>query len=133
LSHGHTRSDAVSASTDDPLEQQLRALRRDYLADSMQRVTELRQGRDRLAEGERTALPELRQAFHRLAGSGGSYGYPLVSSSGREGEQLVQALIAGGRSPETADLAAIDACVDRIAAAFAEARRHLDAEGPTPT
>lgn len=123
----------MPASADDPLEQQLRALRRDYLADSAQRVTELRQGRARLAAGEHTALPDLRQAFHRLAGSGGSYGYPQVSRSSREGEQLVQALIAGGRAPAAADLDAIDACIDRIASAFDEAGGELDAGGASTT
>jgi chemotaxis protein histidine kinase CheA len=122
----------VSAKADDPLEQQLGALRREYLADSAQRVTELRQGRARLAEGERAALPDLRQAFHRLAGSGGSYGFPLVSICSREGEQLVQALIAAGKTAEAADFRALDVCIERIAAAFEEARRHLDgADGAT--
>jgi chemotaxis protein histidine kinase CheA len=120
----------VAVSGDDPLEQQLRALRREYLADSVQRVAELREGRARLPEEPRTVLPQLRQAFHRLAGSGGSYGFPAVSRSSREGEQLVQGFLSAGTTPQPADLSAIDACIERIAAAFDEARR-ADAEGST--
>ena len=133
MSPGPIASNAVSAKADDPLEQQLRALRREYLADSVERVAELRQVRARLADGERAALAEMRQSFHRLAGSGGSYGFPLVSSNSREGERLVEKLIAGGTAPETADCDALDACIDRIAAAFDEARRQLDGDGAATT
>jgi chemotaxis protein histidine kinase CheA len=122
----------VSAKADDPLEQQLRALRREYLSDSAQRVAELRQVRARLAGGEQAALAAMRQAFHRLAGSGGSYGFPLVSSNGREGERLVQTLIDAGATPGAAACDALDACIDRIVAAFEEARRQLDGEAATP-
>jgi hypothetical protein len=121
--------DTTSANPDDPFAQQLRALRLEYLTSSLQRVDELRQVRARLEEGEVAALKDLRQAFHRLAGSGGSYGFPLVSSSSREGEQLASALIGDGRLPEAADLSALDACISRIAEAFDQARRQIDAGG----
>ena len=123
----------MSAKADEPLEQQLRALRREYLADSVQRVDELRQVCTRLQDGQRAALVDLRQSFHRLAGSGGSYGFPLVSSSSREGEQLVQALIADGRAPGAADFSALDACIGRIASVFDEARRQVDSDGAATT
>jgi len=116
----------VSAKAEDPLEQQLRALRREYLSDSAERVAELRQVRARLAGGEHAALAAMRQAFHRLAGSGGSYGFPLVSSNSREGERLVQTLIDAGATPGAATCAALDACIDGVAAAFEDARRQLD-------
>jgi len=108
-------------------------LRCEYLAVSMERVAELRQVRARLADGERAALADMRQAFHRLAGSGGSYGFPLVSSSSREGERLVETLIVDGTAPAAADFDALDACVDRIAAAFDEARRLLDGDSDATT
>jgi hypothetical protein len=120
----------VSSEPNDLLAQQLRTLRREYLADSTQRVEELREIRSRLARGERDALAKFRQAFHRLAGSGGSYGFPLVSTRSREGERLAQRLEATGAAVASADLAAFDACIDGVAAAFAEALRTLDTDRP---
>ncbi len=122
----------MTAEANDPLEQQLQALRREYLADSALRVEELQGIRARLAAGEPAALAELRQGFHRLAGSGGSYGFPHVSSSAREGEQLTQGLLEGDRTPAAADLAALEACIERIGIAFEEAKRRLDG-GPAAT
>lgn len=120
----------MSAASDDPLAQQLRALRREYLSASGQRVEELRRIRGRLAAGERGALGEFRQAFHRLAGSGGSYGFPLVSARSREGERLAQRLDATGSPAAHDDLAAFDACIDGVAAAFAEAQQTFESDRP---
>ena len=105
-------------------------MRREYLADSAERVKELREIRSRLARGERGALAEFRQAFHRLAGSGGSYGFPLVTIRSREGERLAERLEAGSAPVVPADLTAFDARIDGVARAFAEALRALDADQP---
>jgi len=118
----------VSAESDDRLAQQLRALRREYLVDSTQRVDELRRLHARLAAGERAALPELRQAFHRLAGSGGSYGFPSVSTRSREGERLASRLAGADTAVAPEDLEALRASVDGVAHAFAEALSALSAE-----
>jgi len=118
----------VTAKPDDLLAQQLRALRREYLADSTQRVDELRRLYVRLSTGERTALPELRQAFHRLAGSGGSYGFPLVSTRSREGERIASRLASTETAIARPDLEALHAAVDGVAHAFAEALNALNAE-----
>jgi chemotaxis protein histidine kinase CheA len=107
--------------SEDTFAQQLQELRREYLADSPKRVAELRGLGDRLAHGDAGALAEFRQAFHRLAGSGGSYGFPLVSTRSREAEHLVQGLAAAGAELTAADLTAINACVAGIAMAFEEA------------
>ncbi len=120
----------MSGPADDPLEQQLRALRREYLAESSLRVDELRRIQARLAAGEPAALGELRQAFHRLAGSGGSYGFPRVSACSREGEHLAQGLEATGALPEATQLGSLDACVRAVADAFREARESFDLEPP---
>jgi hypothetical protein len=120
----------VSAETDDLLAQQLRALRREYLADSTQRVDELRRLYVRLAAGDRAALPELRQGFHRLAGSGGSYGFPSVSTRSREGEGLASRLAAVDAPIAPVDLESLRASVEGIALAFAEALSALDGEAP---
>ena len=120
----------MSAETDDRLAQQLRALRREYLADSTQRVDELRRLYVRLAAGDRAALPELRQGFHRLAGSGGSYGFPSVSTRSREGERLASRLAAVDAPIAPIDLESLRASVEGIALAFAEALSALDGEAP---
>jgi hypothetical protein len=118
------------AEPDDTLSQQLRALRREYLADSTKRVDELRRLYERLAAGERGVAPELRQAFHRLAGSGGSYGFPLVSARSREGEQIASRVAAEGTAVAPTELESLRACVDGVAGAFAEALKALDSESP---
>ena len=118
----------MSAEPDDLLAQQLRALRREYLADSTQRVDELRHLYVRLAAGDRAALPELRQGFHRLAGSGGSYGFPSVSTRSREGERLASRLATVDAAITPADLESLRAAVDGIALAFAEALSALNEE-----
>lgn len=118
----------MSAEPDDRLEQQLRELRDEYLADSTQRVDELRHLLARLNQGERAALPDLRQALHRLAGSGGSYGFPSVSTRSREGELLAARLGATEAAIAPADLESLRACIDGVAHAFAEARSPSETE-----
>lgn len=118
----------MSPEPDDHLAQQLRALRREYLADSTQRVEELRRLFGRVSAGERAALPDLQQAFHRLAGSGGSYGFPAVSARSRDGERLASALSGAGSPIQPADLESLRDCVEGVAGAFAEALTAIDAE-----
>lgn len=113
----------MSAGPDDALAQQLRTLRREYLTDSTQRVEELRGLYARVASGDRAALPELRQAFHRLAGSGGSYGFPQVSTRSREGEKLASLLAAEDAAVGATELESLHGCVEGVAHAFAEARQ----------
>jgi len=120
----------VTGDPNDALAQQLRLLRREYLTDSAQRVDELRRLWARLAAGERAAASELRQAFHRLAGSGGSYGFPLVSTRSREGEHLAGRLAAEDGAVQPGDLESLRTCVDGVAAAFTDALKTLDTESP---
>ncbi len=118
----------MTPDAEDAFAQQLRALRREYLADSPRRLAELHEIRSRLAAGDAAALGDCRQAFHRLAGSGGSYGFPIVSIRSREGEHLVQRLAAGAAAASPDDLTAIDACIAALEGAFAEAARAFDAD-----
>lgn len=111
---------------DDLLAEQLRKLRREYLADSVTRVEELRQLRAQLAQGDLAALVGLRRAFHRLAGSGGSYGFPAVSSKSRDGERVIQRLESAGIPVNPGDISALDQCVEDVANAFADARNAPD-------
>jgi len=111
----------VAPDPEDPLAQQLRLLRQEYLRDSGKRVEELRSLRTRVAREGPAALPDLRQALHRLAGSGGSYGFPDVSTRSREAEHFVADMISTGRSPTPVDLASIDKAIESVAAAFQDA------------
>jgi chemotaxis protein histidine kinase CheA len=115
----------VAPDPEDPLAQQLRQLRHEYLRDSGKRVEELRNLRIRIAQEGSAALPDLRQAFHRLAGSGGSYGFPDVSTRSRDAEHLVADMISTGRSPTAAELASLDKAVETVAAAFQDAMRSI--------
>jgi len=111
----------LTSEADDAFARQLQELRREYLADSSKRMAELRELGARLARGDSTALADCRQAFHRLAGSGGSYGFPHVSARSREGEQLVQRLASAGSSLKPDDISAINACIAGVAGAFSQA------------
>ena len=111
----------MSSDPDDALAEQLKALRHEYLTDSTSRVEELRRLYGRLAAGERTVLADLRQALHRLAGSGGSYGFPVVSTRSRDGEHLAMKLAAGDAALDPAALASLGACVEDVARTFADA------------
>ena len=118
----------MAPDADDLLAQQLRQLRREYLSDSVKRVAELRTLQAGLLSDQRAALGGLRQAFHRLAGSGGSYGFPLVSARSREGEGLAQRLEAAGNPLTPADLDGIADCIAAVDRAFADARTAVEAE-----
>jgi len=112
----------MASDADDLLARQLAELRGEYLAEADKRVAELRALRNRLALAPADALSGLRQAFHRLAGSGGSYGFPDVSARSRDGEQLAQRLLDGGAAVGQDDLAPFDQCIASVERAFADAR-----------
>lgn len=74
---------------------QMRALRLEYLASAVERLPAMEAS---LAAGE---LGELRSNAHKLAGSGGFYGFDAISDSGRALELLIdgkasEAQIAAG-------------------------------------
>jgi diguanylate cyclase (GGDEF)-like protein len=64
-------------------------LQRDYLRDAPERLAELRKDLAAWRAGEPDALESLRQRFHRLAGSGGSYGFPRVTEISRAMEHRI--------------------------------------------
>ena len=59
----------------EPFEKAFDQLRRDYLAESGARLAELRADADAYRAGDASVLAALRTRFHRLVGSGGSYGF----------------------------------------------------------
>lgn len=105
----------------DPLEAMMKKLGRDYLRDSPARVAELRAALGAVEQGAAGAIDTLRRLLHKLAGSGGSYGFDDVSTSARAGETVARRLFESGAAPAAAELAALRASVDAVAAAFAAA------------
>lgn len=98
----------------DPVAEALRELRREYHAESPARIAELQRGLAALAAGEDGAETDLMVLFHRLAGSGGAYGFPRVSATARELERLLRS------EPHwtPARLAEVQAGIQEIADAF---------------
>jgi len=74
----------------DPVAAALRELRREYHSAGPARVAELERGLTALRAGEDGAETSLTMLFHRLAGSGGAYGFPQVSTIARELERLLR-------------------------------------------
>ena len=98
----------------DPVAEALRELRREYHAEAPARVAELERGLAALAAGEEGAETGLTVLFHRLAGSGGAYGFPQVSATARQLERLLRS------EPHwtPARLAEVQAGIQEIADAF---------------
>ena len=98
----------------DPVAAALRELRREYHAEGPARVAELEAALTALREGDETAETTLTMLCHRLAGSGGAYGFPEVSVAARSMEQLLRS------EPHwTAErLAVVESGIRQIAEAF---------------
>lgn len=96
------------------LEQALAQLRREYVAESPARLQELRKDIAAFRAGEADASRSLSVRFHRLAGSGGSYGLPEISEVGREMERWLKTGPAPG--PEAATK--LDDALQRLASSF---------------
>lgn len=116
----------------DALNDALAELRREYLFEAPGRLAELRKDVAAYRAGESDAANSLLRRFHRLAGSGGSYGFPQISEIAREGERLLSS--AGDERAEH-HAARLEALVDRLASAFDTAARELGlpARGPAVT
>jgi HPt (histidine-containing phosphotransfer) domain-containing protein len=116
------------------LERVLADLRRQYLHEAPERLAELRGALARAGAGSDAALKELRLLFHRLAGSGGSYGLDDVTASARAGEQLAYQLEQRGGRVSDADVEALTTRIGEVAAAFraSDSDRGLDPKHNTP-
>ncbi|HSE53532.1 MAG TPA: diguanylate cyclase [Gemmatimonadales bacterium] len=96
-------------------------LRREYLAEAPARLGELRKDLAAARSGEIDAISSLKSRFHRLSGSGGSYGFPAISEASREAEQW----IGEHPEPDDAGFAMLAGVIGRIASAFDLAGREL--------
>ena len=120
----------MNDDSNDPLAGVMRGLRAEYLGEAPERVRELSAALGRLRTGEFGALDELQRYFHRLAGSGGSYGFPLITDRSRTAEHVMQELAATERPLERADFAVIEQHVLGVADAFRDAQRMFDQDPP---
>jgi chemotaxis protein histidine kinase CheA len=108
----------------------MKTLRAEYLAESPERVRELSAALGRLRAKDVAALVDLQRYFHRLAGSGGSYGFPLVTDRSRAGELAVALLAREGRPLVREDFAILEQHVLGVTDAFRDAQRDFAGETP---
>jgi HPt (histidine-containing phosphotransfer) domain-containing protein len=73
----------------DPVEAAFHELQRGYLASMPTRLEELRSDAAALEAGNHEAATSLKARLHRLAGSGGSFGFLDLSAIAREAEQYL--------------------------------------------
>ncbi len=109
----------------DPHDEAYRQLQVEYLGELPRIFAELRSDIEAFRQG-RDALPALRTGFHRLAGSGGSYGFPEISEIARITERFVMT------GPATADADKLDDAVKRLDAVLTIARAQFMPVPDTP-
>ncbi|MEO8201021.1 MAG: diguanylate cyclase [Gemmatimonadota bacterium] len=111
------------------LEAAMAQLRREYVAESPARLQELRKDIAAFRAGEGDAAKSLIVRFHRLAGSGGSYGFPDISEVGRDMERWLKT----GPIPGAESAARLDEALSRLAGNFDRAGAELGgAASPIP-
>lgn len=116
----------------DPVDSAFQELQREYLSTLPARLDELRSDVAEFREGHRNAADSLKTRLHRLAGSGGSYGFLEVSAIAREAEHWLV------RNQPSGDSEQLSAIVDRLAKAIGIAEAEIalasaaPAAGPTP-
>lgn len=107
---------------DENLENAMKALRSEYLASAPLRVGELWRALERVQNGESEGLGELRLLVHRLAGSGGGYGFPDVSTAARAADTFCRSLIDAADRPGARDVTELRVLIQDVADAFARAQ-----------
>ncbi len=100
----------------DALDDVMLELQREYLAEFPERLEELRDDIAAFRALRSEAAASLKTRFHRLGGSGGSYGFPEISNVAREMELWMATKPAPGEAPR------LDEAVDRLATLFRQAQ-----------
>ena len=103
----------------DPVDLAFRELQLEYLDSLPARLEELRSDLALRQAGDRTVEASLKVRLHRLAGSGGSYGFTHLSSLAREAERWLASHPTAGEEDQLGTI------VDRLAQAAAEAEVEL--------
>ena len=96
------------------------ALQREYLAELPAMLLDIRSEIDRFRRGDEAVAASLETRFHRLAGSGGSYGFPAITTVARDAEQWLRL----GPSPSEAPR--LDAAVTRLEEIVGAAAKGLE-------
>lgn len=105
----------------DDMDALLQGLRREYLTEAPARLGELRKDLAAVRAGEPDATASLKVRFHRLAGSGGSYGFTTISTASREAERW----LIEHPALDDEGFALLGGIIGRIAAAFDEGAREF--------
>ncbi len=103
----------------EPIDQAFLELQREYVAELPARLAELREDLDAFRRGFDGAAGSLKVRLHRLAGSGGSHGFPEVSEIAREMERWLEAGSVPGEA-ETLNQAVtrLESVIRRVSAQF---------------
>lgn len=104
----------------DPLDSALLELQRGYLASMPGRLQELRSDLAALATGKPEATASLKSRLHRLAGSGGSFGFLDLSAIAREAERYLATSPAGDSAGLSPILDRLEEAVNQAAAQLAD-------------
>jgi diguanylate cyclase (GGDEF)-like protein len=110
----------------DAYDEAYRELQQEYLTELPKLLAELRSDTDAFRKGERV-VSALRTGFHRLAGSGGSYGFPEISEIARAAERLLSS-----DPPPAAAADKLDDAVKRLEAMLAVVSARITAEMAIP-
>lgn len=110
----------------DPLDDVMLGLQREYLAEFPERLEELRDDIAAFRALRTDAAASLKTRFHRLAGSGGSYGFPEIGVVAREMEQWMVTRPAPGEAPR------LDDAVERLATLFRQAQARIGGAARPP-
>jgi diguanylate cyclase (GGDEF)-like protein len=105
----------------DPLDTAFLELQRGYLASMPARLEELRSDLAMMRQGSTEAAGSLKARFHRLAGSGGSFGFLDLSAIAREGEHYL------GSNPGSEGSNGLALILDRLEEAVRRSDTQLDA------
>lgn len=103
----------------DPRDDALLERQHAYLSEFSDRLDELRTEIAAFRALRPEAAAALRMRFHRLAGSGGSFGFPEISNVAREMEHWMATKPAPGEAPR------LDHAVERLATLFRQAQARL--------
>lgn len=107
--------------------EKLAAIRRAYAEKLPAKVQECRGQFAAVREAwQETGAREIRSEIHRLAGSGGTFGFKVVTTTARAIEQLLDQAIDGAREPLAAEWDELARLFD----ALARAAQQQDGEGP---
>jgi chemotaxis protein histidine kinase CheA len=108
--------------TDESFEETFSRLRLRYLEKARARCDGFLAVLERLesTEADGEALDEIRQSFHKLSGSGATYGFPRVSEIGLQGELACDAIRKRAGLVRCDDVDALRQLVDALRREFDE-------------